>query len=205
MNIRFFFALVALTASAAATDWPQYRGPLGDGSTPDRIAIPWPGTGPKQLWKVASSSGFSSFAVAGNRCFTLETREAEGAPQEALIARDAASGKELWVAPLGATKYSKGGDDGAGDNKGGDGPRSTPTIVGNAVLSLNAQLVLQAFNAADGKPLWKRDLIGENGGRNIRWENAASPLFEGGLIYVAGGGAGESLLAIDPKDGKVVA
>jgi outer membrane protein assembly factor BamB len=205
MNIRFFFALVALTASAAATDWPQYRGPLGDGSTPDRIAIPWPGTGPKQLWKVASSSGFSSFAVAGNRCFTLETREAEGAPQEALIARDAASGKELWVAPLGATKYSKGGDDGASDNQGGDGPRSTPTMAGNAVISLNAQLVLHAFHAANGKPLWKRDLQAEHAGRNIRWENAASPLLEGGLIYLVGGGADESLLAIDPKDGKVVA
>jgi outer membrane protein assembly factor BamB len=35
--------------------------------------------------------------------------------------------------------------------------------------------------------------------------NAASPLLEGGMLYVAGGGPGESLLVVDPANGKVVA
>jgi len=205
MIIRASLLLAALTATAFSTDWPQYRGPAGDGTTPDKIATPWPSDGPKQLWKAPSQNGFSSFAVAGERCFTLELRDLEGGSQEALIARDAATGKEAWVAGLGAVKYSGGGDDGAADNKGGDGPRSTPTLAGTSVITLNAALVLQAFDAAAGKPLWKKDLIAEHGGRNINWQNAASPLLEGGLIYVAGGGAGQSVLAVDAKDGKVVA
>jgi outer membrane protein assembly factor BamB len=73
------------------------------------------------------------------------------------------------------------------------------------VVTTNADLVVQCFDGATGKPLWKRDLIAENEGRNIQWKNAASPLFEGGLIYVAGGGAGQSLLALDPKTGAIVA
>jgi outer membrane protein assembly factor BamB len=47
-------------------------------------------------------------------------------------------------------------------------------------------------------------LIKEFAGRNIRWENAASPLLEGGVLYVAGGGPGQSILALDPKTGAVI-
>jgi outer membrane protein assembly factor BamB len=195
--------LAAFTLTAQAADWTQYRGPAGDGSTPDKISTTW-AAGPKVIWKTESTNGFSSFAVAGARCFTLEGRDADGIPQEVLVARDANTGKELWTAALGARKYDGGGDSGTNDNKGGDGPRSTPTVVGNTVVTTNADLVVQCFDAANGKELWKRDLIAENSGRNIQWKNAASPLFEGGLLYVAGGGAGESLLSLDPKTGAVV-
>ena len=206
MNLRSILPFIlSLPLLAPATDWPMYRGPKGDGSTPDKLPAVWPAAGPKQLWKVPSPNGFSSFAVGGGKCFTIEMRDIDGAPQEALVARDAASGKDAWVAALGGAKYQGGGDSGAGDNKGGDGPRSTPTIAGNFIFTLNSNLVLQAFDAAAGKEAWKKDLVAEHHGRNISWSNAASPLLEGGLLYVAGGGPDESLLAIDPKDGKVVA
>jgi outer membrane protein assembly factor BamB len=201
---RALLLLAAVSFTCYAADWPQYRGPAGDGSTPEKIATTWAG-GPKVVWKTESTNGFSSFAVGGGRCFTLEGRDADGIPQEVLVARDINTGKEVWTAGLGARKYDGGGDSGANDNKGGDGPRSTPTIVGTSVVTTNADLVVQCFDGATGEPLWKRDLIAENEGRNIQWKNAASPLFEGGLIYVAGGGAGQSLLALDPKTGAVVA
>jgi outer membrane protein assembly factor BamB len=41
-------------------------------------------------------------------------------------------------------------------------------------------------------------------GRTIRWQNSASPLIEGGRVFVVGGGAGESLLAFEAQDGAVV-
>jgi outer membrane protein assembly factor BamB len=126
--------------------------------------------------------------------------------QEVLVARDAATGKELWTQPLCVANYGNdGGNSGTSDNKGGDGPRSTPTLFGNTVITLNAELALQSFDAASGKPLWTRDLMRDHGGQNIQWKNAASPLLDGGLLYVGGGGAGESLLAIEPANGSVVA
>jgi outer membrane protein assembly factor BamB len=72
------------------------------------------------------------------------------------------------------------------------------------VVAISADLVLRAFDAASGKLIWSRDLIREHEGQNIQWKNAASPLLEGGLLYVGGGGKDQSLLAIDPKDGAVV-
>ncbi len=106
--------------------------------------------------------------------------------------------------PLNFAKYDGGGDAGEADNKGGDGPRSTPTIIGNRVYAMSSQLSLRCFDTANGKVVWTRDLLQEHNGRNMKWQNATSPLLEGGLLYVGGGGQGESLLAVDPKDGKVV-
>jgi outer membrane protein assembly factor BamB len=204
MTTRLVLATFLSTTALYAVDWPQYRGPQGDGSTTEKVAA-WPAAGPKVLWKVESPNGFSSFAVGGGKAFTIEGREVDGVPQEVLVTRDAATGKELWKAPLGSAKYDGGGDSGTKENKGGDGPRSTPTIAGKSVVTMSAGLVLQAFDIATGKEQWKIDLIKDHAGRNIQWQNAASPLLEGGLLYVGGGGPGESILAIDPATGKVVA
>ena len=205
MNARTLVPLLILTAGIAqAADWPQYRGTAGTGVTSERVAKPWTSGAPKQVWKTPSEGGFASFAVGGGKAFTLALKEADGAQQESIVALDANTGKELWFAPLNFAKYDKGGNDGTGSNKGGDGPRSTPTIVGNTVVTMSSELVLRCFDAANGNVIWTRDLTKDHAGRNVRWQNAASPLLEGGLLYVVGGGAGQSILAIDPKDGNVV-
>jgi outer membrane protein assembly factor BamB len=191
-----------LPAWVSAADWAQYR---GDGSGIVREAVQWKSNGLKPLWKVPSPGGFSSFVVSEGRAFTQMLREVDGASQEVLVALDAATGKEIWSQKFRPANYGNaGGNDGTADNKGGDGPRSTPTLVGKSVVLMTSQLVLCAFDQATGKKLWEKDLIAENGGRNISWQNAASPLLEGGLLYVAGGGAGQSLLAVDPANGAIV-
>jgi glucose dehydrogenase len=195
---------VAATLPLHAVDWQQYRGPSGDGKSPEKITIPAGSTPPKQVWKAPSEGGFSSFAVAGGRAFTLCLKDSDSVKQESVVAYDAKTGKELWFAPLNFPKYDGGGDSGAPDNKGGDGPRSTPTTDGTAVYVMSSQLVLRTFDAATGKPGWSHDLVKEFGGRNIQWENAASPLLEQGLILVGGGGPGQSLIAFNAKDGSVV-
>lgn len=206
MNPRLFASLTltaAFASAALAGDWPFVRGPHGDGSSPEKISKKWPDQGPKVLWKVNSDRGFSSFAVGGGQAFTLEWREVDGAAQEVLVARNADTGKESWVKPLGVVKLDGGGDAGTGDNKGGDGPRSSPTLDGDRVYVTSAKLVLACFSAKTGDELWRHDLIREFTGRNIQWQNAASPLIEGSRVLVAGGGAGQSLLAFNKTDGAV--
>ena len=56
--------------------------------------------------------------------------------------------------------------------------------------------------ADGGRRLPRADLIKEHGGQNIRWENAASPLLEGGLLYVAGGGKDQSIPACSERVGR---
>jgi outer membrane protein assembly factor BamB len=197
-------ALSLVTGSVNAADWTAYRGPTHDGKSSESISSPWSSEGLKVVWKVPSEAGFSSFVAAKGQCFTEELRDVDGVQQEALVARNAEDGKEQWVKGLGTMKINDGGESGTPDNKGGDGPRSTPAVDGGRVYTFSQKLVVQCFDAKTGAEVWKRDLIKQNAGRNIGWQNAQSPVIDGNLVLVAGGGAGESVLGLDKKTGEVV-
>ena len=200
-------ACLAAPTVSLADDWPQYRGPLGDGVSQESIPnLDWATNPPKTLWKVPTPLGFSSLSIAGGRVFTLVAREAKnGGKAEVCVALDAASGKELWSVSLGDSDYgSGGGNAGAPDNRGGDGPRSTPATDGKHVFVFDAHLTLACLDAATGEPIWKHDILQEFAGRNIRWLNATSPLLIGETIYVAGGGTGQSFLAFNKNTGELL-
>jgi len=194
----------ALAGEVAAADWSQFRGPNHDGTSPEKILTAWPSTGLREIWKEPMNDGFSAITLGGGKAFTLEARDVDGATQEACVALDANTGRELWAVPLGIAKYEGGGDRGTPDNSGGDGPRSTPTYDGGKVYTYSSQMTLKCMDAASGRQVWACDVKGEHAGHNITWESAASPLIEGDLVFVAGGGSGEALLAFDKNDGHVV-
>lgn len=202
-NAGFLSLFLGASTACIAADWPSYRGPSGNGHSPEKIARSWPDGGPKALWRVPSRGGFSSMVVANGRVACLELRDFGGADQEALVVRDAATGKELWARGLGTVKTGDGGQAGAAGNDGGDGPRSTPAFSDGRVYSFSAKLVLQCFDARTGTEVWKHDLLKEFAGRNISWQNAQSPVVEGDVVLVAGGGSGQSLLAFDKASGGV--
>lgn len=196
MPMKTKLPLLLLSAvSALAAEWPQYRGPRLDGSTTEKILMAWPKDGPEVLWKAPLGASFGSFAVSGDRAFCFIQRAVGGEDKEVAIALDAKSGKELWAVTLGKATY---------DKQGGDGPRSTPTVDGQRVYILGAYQILTCLDTADGKIVWQQDLVKEFGGKIIKWNNAASPILEGDLIFVNAGGAGQALLAFDKTSGKVV-
>jgi outer membrane protein assembly factor BamB len=201
-----FLALLAGSVgfSSMAAEWSQYRGPSQNGSSPEKILLNWPDGHLREIWKAPLKDGFSAITVGGGKAFTLVTREVEGAPQEVCVALDAGSGKEVWATPLGVAKYDDGGNRGTKENGGGDGPRSTPSYDDGKVYTYSSRMVLKCMDAGTGAQVWSSDIIADHAGHNIHWESAASPLVEDGLVYVAGGGAGQSLLAFDKKDGHVV-
>ncbi len=63
---------------------------------------------------------------------------------------------------------------------------------------------LLCFDAASGKPVWTVDVLKDFHGKNIPWQSAASPVVDGGVVYVYGGGAGEALLAFEKATGNLV-
>ena len=202
ISLSFAFALAAITSSAVAEDWTQYRGPNHNGHSSEKhFAKRW-GSGPSIVWKSSAYPlGFASFTTSGSQAFTVCARNG----QEVAVAVNADTGQQNWAYTLTPAVYGHdGGNAGARGNQGGDGPRSTPTIDDGKVYVMSADLVLYALNEKSGSLLWKKDLIKEHAGRNIKWKNAASPLIEGNLIYVAGGGSGQALMAIDKHSGKVV-
>jgi outer membrane protein assembly factor BamB len=196
--------ILAPLARSNAADWPQYRGPNANGTTSEKIQTSWPAAGPRRIWKTPVNAGFSAFAVSGGKAVTLVLRDVANVKHEACVAFDTDTGKELWAAPLGFAKYDGGGNTGAPGNDGGDGPRSTPAIDDSRVYVLTAGLGLFCLDAQDGKVVWKKDLVKEHGAQNIRWQNAASPLLEGNLLFVCAGGANQSLLCFHKLTGALV-
>ncbi|MBL9138050.1 MAG: PQQ-like beta-propeller repeat protein [Verrucomicrobiales bacterium] len=197
--------LLAGLAPATAASWPNYRGPAHNGASTEKLpATSWPASGPHRVWKSPTASGFSSITVAENRAFTLISRDIDGVKRELLLAMDATTGRELWAQPLAPAKYDGGGDSGSDNNKGGDGPRSTPTVDGDLVFTLDARFQLAAFEAATGNQVWRRDLATDHSAPKLAWQNAASPVIDGNLIFVACGGEGQALLGIDKRSGTTV-
>ena len=90
-----------------AEDWPQWRGPNRDGKSADTgLLKEWPAGGPKLAWKVTGlGKGYSNMSVAAGRLFTMGDKDGAGC----VIALDAAHGKILWTAKVGAAEGQCGG------------------------------------------------------------------------------------------------
>lgn len=208
LNVALIVVSTMFTAMVAVGDqWPQYRGPAADGKSSDSIGeLDWSTTGPKVLWKKPTPLGFSSFSVADGRLFTLIARDNErGEKMRMCVAINADTGEEIWAYSLGKNDYGRGGGDaGARGNRGGDGPRSTPTVDKDRVYVYDAELNLVCLDAAKGSLIWQQDVMRKFDGRNVAWANATCPVIDGQHLFVAGGGAGESLIALDKMTGETV-
>lgn len=200
MNLVLGIAIILQAAAAFAADWPEYRGPNQDGISKEKVEVQWNGSGPKVVWRKQTNTGFSSFAVSNGKAFTQVQRDINGKSREICLALDAATGKELWFADIAKGEFVGGGDTAGG----GDGPRSTPTVSGGKVYLLTPDLVTHCLDEETGKTLWTCDLQKQHHGRNIGWNSAASVAIDGNLVFVAGGGPGESILGLNKDTGAVV-
>lgn len=185
--------LAGLTASTPATsaDWPQFRGPNGDGRVESaKLLLPWPESGPQLVWEVPLGGGYSGVTAVGNTLFTLMSRGSD----EFLIALDRNTGKEKWRLRT---------DDKRRDQF-GDGPRSTPTVDDGRVFAVSALGHLWCVDQKTGEVIWDRDLRKEFGAIVPTWGVSASPVVKGGLVlFNVGGRNGYSLVAFDKKTGDV--
>jgi outer membrane protein assembly factor BamB len=188
--------LAGLPLGCGATDWPQYRGGNHDGISTDRIVKQWTGAVTNPVWRVALTNALSSLTVSGGRVFTQTRRAISGVSREVCVALNAATGGELWAVPVDDASYPHGG---VGFD---DGPRTTPVTDGGSVFVLSSYLMLYRLNATNGAIVWVRDLQRLYGGSVIGWQNGASPLIEGGLIFLNLSTGTSTLLALRTSDGQ---
>ena len=191
-NLALVLGLLAAAPLArAANDWPQWRGPdRNDVSKETGLLKAWPEGGPKRVWMFENAGqGYSGPAMAGGKLFTIGTRD----NREVLLALDAATGKERWVAPL----------SGVLKNGWGDGPRGTPTVDGGMVYALSGEGSLVCVQVADGKKVWEKTMS-SFGGKKPGWGFTESPLVDGGKVLCTPGGAKGAIVALDKKTGNVL-
>ena len=187
-----FLGFVALQAQSVATDWPQWRGPDRSGvSRETGLLKQWPRSGPALVWSASQiGAGFGSIAVRADRVFVQGMK----GRQSVVSSLDRATGKLVWSTALGPS----------GSNDRGSGPRGTPTVDGDRAYVLTENGDLASLQVADGKIVWRRNILQEFRGRNINWLISESPLVDGGLVIVTPGGRNAGMAALDKASGKTV-
>jgi len=185
-------ANVSVTQQTEVTpgDWPNWRGPLGDGiSRETSWAAEWPEGGPKTVWRKNVGIGFSSVSVADGRLCTMGHNGEDDKGSETVYCFDAATGEPLW-------KHTYEGI--LVDNLHEGGPGATPTFDGDYVYTLGREGQLYCLAVADGKPLWSKMLQDELEVKLPEWGFTCSPLVLGDMLVVDAG----RTVALNKQTGK---
>jgi outer membrane protein assembly factor BamB len=195
--------LICATAVLAG-NWPAWRGPEGNGRSPEKdLPLQWSKTD-NIRWKVPlPDEGNSSPIVWGDRIFLTQATErvdkppSLGGPASAykrwVMCFRRADGKLLWQRE---TVYKE---------KESTHPTNpfcsaSPVTDGERVIACHGSAGLVCYDL-DGKELWRHDL----GRLEHIWGNASSPILYNDLCIIwAGPGERQFLRAVNKKTGKQV-
>ena len=196
--------LFVFVACGMAADWPDYRGPRRDGTSPEKnLPAQWSPAGENLAWK-APYGGRSAPIVMGGRVYLMNTVGSGKTLRERVMALDADTGKVVWeyaynvflsdVPPHRAAWASPAGD----------------LETGN-IYTFGVGGMLHAFDK-NGKVIWSRSLTEEVGLVTTHGGRTVSPVIEGDLVIVSGittgwgelARAGHRFMAYDKRTGTPV-
>ena len=194
---------------ATPTGWSGWRGLNRDAKSPDSgLLAEWPEGGPPLLFEGEGlGNGFSSVAVVDGTIYTLgdefvegEGDELEGGDEYA-VAMDADTGEIRWRTRVGAAWA---------ENDLFPGSRSTPSVLGDAVVVLASDGTLSRLDAEAGEVRWSRDLSADFSGEvalasaGVHWTYSESPLIDGDRVIASPGVPGAALVALRLDDGSEI-
>ncbi len=162
-----------LPSSALGEDWPQWRGPRGDGiSVEKNLPAKWTET-EHVLWRTAlPGQGGATPAIWGDHIFVSSAK----GDDLVLIALSAKSGKVLWE-----KKVTSGNQDArAGE---GNSASPSPSTDGKHVWIFFGTGVLACYDF-EGNEKWKFD-VGQRFGRiDIQFGMTSTPILDGDGLYL---------------------
>ena len=182
--------------AAATSDWPQWRGPTRNGTSPETgLLKQWPAGGPKLLWQLNDiGDGYSTPIVVGTRLYVMSNRGLDNEFVQALSTKD---GKVIWTTRVGNVGNPN-------QNPSYPKARSTPTVDGDLLYAFGSDGDLVCLEAKTGKIRWQKNVRKEFGGKPGEWAYAESPLVDGDLVVVSPGGAEATMIAVNKKTGALV-
>ena len=161
---------------------------------PTTVTLTWP-RALKPGWKAPVGIGYASPIVSGQRVFTF----ARNGENEVASSLDLATGKVVWTqsypAPYALNSAAAGH---------GKGPKSTPVVHQGRLYTLGISGILSAFDAASGRPLWRKDFAGQFRDAAPIYGTAMSPTVADGLLIAHVGGENDgALVAFGAEKGDV--
>ncbi len=182
--------------SARSEDWPQWRGPRGDGTwNAPKLPVRWPENGLSERWKKTIGGGYAGVIVADGRVYNAD-RLTEPKEIERIQCLEANTGDLIWE-HADPVEYA--------DLSYGNGPRAAPTVFDGRLYTLGALGQAHCFDARTGALLWSKHLQNDFDGRMPTWGFAASPyIFENTVILTPGSKDKGSIIALDRVTGDLV-
>lgn len=184
--------LPCVAQSDRGSDWPSWRGSKRNGISHETAwTWHWKPEGPRVRWRASVGAGFSSFAVADGRVYTLGNT----AGIDTVFCFDAETGKILWQHsyPCDPQPLSYEG-----------GPAATPAVDGTHVFTFSKGGDLFCFDTRTGDVVWSKkfepwpQLPGD---WVNTWRYSGSPLVQEDRLVMSVGQGG---LALSKKEGAVI-
>ena len=188
-HLLLFCLGTSLSVAIEHTNWPQWRGPDGNGSiTSAKLPTKWDAS--NILWKVPlPGKGCSTPIVWNDRIYL--TAPVDG--KDALLAIDR-EGRTVWQTPVGPGES-------AGRHRNGSGSNPSPVTDGTSIY-VNFKSGQFAALSLDGKILWQTNLVERFGPVKLFWDHGTSPVLTARDVVIARMHEGESwLAAFDKKTG----
>ncbi len=183
-----------LARSANTVSWPGWLGPERSGWVDH--AIPpdqWPEK-LSEIWEVEVGEGYATTLVRGDRLY----HHARQGDDEVVWCLDLRTGQTLW-----RKHYPVAFTPGGGGTFHGKGPKSSPVLSGDRLITLSITGILSAWDTQSGDLLWREDFRDRFSKNQPYWGVSTSPLAEGDLVIVqAGNDEAGALIALHAADGK---
>jgi outer membrane protein assembly factor BamB len=192
-------AIVLVLSSIRAEDWPEFRGPTGQGIAQDkRLPIEWSNTR-NVVWKqLIPGSGWSSPVVVTGRIYLTTSVPVTGNGDQSLraLCLDAKKGKVLWSKEV----FRQQGATAPGIHSKNSHASPTPLVYDQRLYVHFGHRGTASLDLT-GKVLWrnnqlKYDPVHGNGGSPILVDNA--------LVFSCDGGDRAFVVALDRKNGKAL-
>jgi outer membrane protein assembly factor BamB len=196
MRIVLLFALALLlprNAAAAVVDWPEFRGPTGQGiSEAKNVPVKWSAT-ENVAWKTETPEGWSSPIISAGKIYLTGYRNAEGGISLRALCLDLQSGKVDWE-----VEALKPGAAGQKHQKNGLAS-PTPIVRDRKLYAQFGHLGTAALDLS-GKVLWTQTSIKYSPVHG----NGGSPALVGdALIFGCDGERDPFLVALDANTGAI--
>ena len=190
MRTTFFSILMCITFSLTAQNTTiQWRNDRSGIYNETGLLKSWAENGPEMLWHFDDlGEGHSSVAIDNNKIYVTGLIEEIG---------------YLFVFDLNGKLLNKKAYGKEWDSS-YNGSRGTPTINnGNIYLYTGfGELICWDKNTLDER--WRRNVIEDFGGQNIRWGVTESPLVIGNKVIISVGGETHNIVALNKNDGSLV-
>lgn len=179
---------LALFAAPLAADWPQWRGPLFTGASPDAKNLPvkWSQT-ENVLWRAKLPSWSAATPIIWGDTIFVTSAEEGFAPLGSRQGGDGSTHDKIFLLALhrkdGRILWRQHIDSGNRLYRKQNSASPSPITDGKHVWIMTGNGKFACFTM-DGKEVWKRDIQAEYGRFGLNHGYASTPLLHKGKLYV---------------------